>query len=244
MPRMARGLTVLRVRTAAPGRYGDGGGLYLLVRSPERRFWLFRYTPRGGRMREMGLGTATGHGAVTLAEARAKAAELHKLVLAGVDPLVQRAAAASASAVAPGITFREVAALYIAAHESSWRNARHRQQWPATLEAYAFPIMADLLVETIDTGHVLAVLEPIWRTKPETASRLRGRIEAVLDYAKARSWRNGENPARWRGHVAQLLPARAKVAAVKPIQHCHGATWRRSWLICGSRADLRPAHWN
>jgi integrase len=232
MPRVARGLTAVRVRTAQPGRYGDGGGLYLLVRSPERRYWLFRYTPPGGKMREMGLGPASGRTAVSLAEARARAAELFRLTRAGVDPLEQRAAGSAA----PAHSFREVAALYIDAHEASWRNATHRQQWRNTLDTYADPLIGHLPVEAIDTGQVMAVLDPIWRTRTETAARPRGRIEAVLDYAKAHGWRSGDNPARWRGHIAQLLPARARIAAVK---HHAALPWREmaAFMVDLSKLD-------
>jgi integrase len=208
-PRKAAGLTAAKVRTARPGRYGDGNGLYLFVRSAEARFWVFRYT-RARRMREMGLGRAgTDAAAVTLAEARTKAAELHKLVRAGVDPLAQREAVAAAAAaeaqnaVIRGTTFRTVAERYLEAHAAAWRNPKHRMQWRNTLDTYVHPHMGDLPVGEVGTEHVLAALEPIWRTKPETASRVRGRTESVLDYATARGWRSGENPARWRG---QRLP--------------------------------------
>jgi integrase len=214
-------LTAAKVRTAAPGRYGDGNGLYLLVRSADARFWVFRYT-RTGRMREMGLGRAGADAAaVTLAEARTRAAELHKRVHAGGDPLAEREAALAAEAAEAqqeairATTFRTVGERYLEAHSSTWRNAKHRWQWRATLETYAYPHMGDLPVGDVGTEHVLAALEPIWRTKPETATRVRGRIESVLDYATARSWRSGDNPARWRGHLANLLPARGKVAAVE-----------------------------
>ena len=110
---------------------------------------------------------------------------------------------------------KDVTSLYLAAHDAGWRNPKHRGQWRATLEAYAFPHMGDLAVGDIGTPHVLAALEPIWRVKPETATRVRGRIEAILDYAKVREWRSGENPARWRGHLDHTLPARSKVAKVK-----------------------------
>ena len=141
MPRKAAGLTAAKVRTARPGRYGDGKGLYLLVRSPAARFWLFRYR-RGGRMREMGLGSVSD---VSLAEAREKAESLHRKVRSGVDPLEEREAralaekAAEREATVRPITFGDVADNYIAAHEPSWRNAKHRQQWQNTLDAYAFP---------------------------------------------------------------------------------------------------------
>jgi integrase len=161
-------------------------------------------------------------------------------VRAGRDPLEDRQAdaeakrAAALAAQARAKSFRDVADAYIAGHEAGWRNAKHRTQWSATLEAYAHPIMGSLPVADVDTGHVMAVLEPIWRTKAETASRLRGRIEAILDYAKARGWRSGENPARWRGHVANMLPNRAKV---QPVEHHAALPWRE---IGGFIAALRP----
>jgi len=144
MPRRAAGLSAAKVRTAGVGRFADGGGLYLLVRSESARFWLFRYTA-GERKREMGLGTASGRGAVTLADARVKADDLRRLVKAGVDPLNRRGAeavaakAAEQEAVVRAKTFREAAALYFDANEAAWRNAKHRQQWRNTLETYAYP---------------------------------------------------------------------------------------------------------
>lgn len=228
MPRRAAGLSAAKVRTAAPGRYGDGNGLYLLVRSVEARFWLFRYT-REGKMREMGLGPASGRAAVSLVTARDKARQLYDTVRSGRDPLADRADAEAAAkqeaarAAARETTFRDAAQAYIAAHQDGWRNPKHAAQWPSTLNQYAYPFMGDLAVGVVDTGHVMATLEPIWRTRPETASRLRGRIEAVLDYAKARGWRAGENPARWRGHVENMLPARSKVAKVV---HHPALPWR------------------
>ena len=228
MGRKAEGLTAVKVSKAKPGRYGDGNGLYLLVRSAEARFWVFRYT-RAGKMREMGLGRAgDDDAAVKLVEARDKAADLHKLVRAGIDPLDQReadakqAAAAAQQAAVRAITFRTVAERYLDAHEKTWRNPKHRMQWRNTLDTYAYPHFGDLAVADVGTDHVLAALEPIWRTKPETATRVRGRIESVLDYATARAWRTGENPARWRGHLANLLPARGKVA---PVVHHAALSW-------------------
>lgn len=229
MPRRAAGLTAAKVRTAQPGRYCDGGGLYLLTRSPEARFWLFRYV-RSGRMREMGLGPAAGRDAVSLAEARAKAADLRKLLRAGVDPLAQRAAdAAAAKAARQGVaaqamTFRAVAERYLNAHATGWRNAKHRAQCRSTLETHAFPHFGDLPVRAVQTAHVMTALEPIWHKTAETARRVRGRIEAVLDYATAREWRSGENPARWRGHLSNLLPARSKVA---PVEHHAALPWSK-----------------
>ncbi|MGH6986766.1 MAG: tyrosine-type recombinase/integrase [Caulobacteraceae bacterium] len=228
MGRKAQGLTAVKVKTAKPGRYGDGDGLYLFVRSADARFWVFRYT-RAGRMREMGLGRAgDGDAAVKLADARDRAADLHKLVRAGIDPLDKREAdaakeaAEAQEAAVRRITFRTVTDRYLAAHEKSWRNSKHRAQWRNTLDTYANPHLGDLPVGDVATEHVLAALEPIWRTKPETATRVRGRIESVLDYAKARDWRTGENPARWRGHLANLLPPRSKIA---PVEHHAALPW-------------------
>ena len=217
----------MKVRTARPGRYGDGRGLYLLVRSAEARFWLFRYR-RDGHMREMGLGSVAE---TSLAEAREKAANLHRAVKGGTDPLAERAARAAAEKAAAhqatvrALTFSDVADRYLAAHQESWRNPKHRQQWRNTLGTYAAPILGSLSVADVDTGAVMHVLEPVWRKKTETASRLRGRIEAVLDYATARGWRTGENPARWRGHLDNLLPARGKVAKV---EHHAALPWRET----------------
>ncbi len=228
MPRRPEPLSAAKVAKAKPGRYGDGDGLYVLVREPDKAFWVFRYTV-AGRMREMGLGRARGPNAVTLAEARGKAAPLHRLVRNGGDPLAHRDAEAAATKAAArterarAITFRAVARFYLDAHEAKWRNAKHRQQWQNTLDTYAMPHMGDLPVADVGTAHVLAALEPIWREKPETAQRVRGRIEAVLNYARTREWRSGENPARWRGHLANLLPARTKLA---PVDHHAALAWR------------------
>ncbi|HME25958.1 MAG TPA: integrase arm-type DNA-binding domain-containing protein [Acetobacteraceae bacterium] len=210
-----------RLRTLTkPGMYGDGGGLYLRVRGPEHRSWLYRYKV-GGRGHLLGLGSLAD---VSLAEAREAAAAARKLVRQGEDPIQNKRAEWARRAAEAGLhTFSEVAAAYIGAHEAGWRNAKHRQQWRNTLDQYAMPVMGALPVRQITTAEVTRVLEPIWREKPETATRLRGRIEAVLDYAAARSWRTGENPARWRGHLANLLPARGKIARV---EHHAALPWR------------------
>jgi integrase len=221
MPVRAAGLSAAKVKTAPSGRYGDGDGLYLFVRAPQSAFWVFRYT-RAGRMREMGLGRARGRNAVLLAEARDKAGELHRMVKAGLDPLAERDAAAVAQQAKAeaqarhAITFRQVAEEYIAANAAGWRNPKHRAQWYSTLAAYAYPHLGHLPIADVSTDHVLGALRPIWQAKPETASRLRGRIEAVLTAATVKGVRAGENPARWRGHLAELLPARSKVA---PVEH-------------------------
>ncbi len=215
MPRRAKGLSAAKVQKAGPGRYGDGGGLYLLVRAPEAKFWVFRYV-RAGRMREIGLGSASGRTAVSLADARMKARALYDMHREGRDPLDERAAgrAAQDAEAAKAVKFSEAAERYIEAHRAGWRSPKHAAQWEATLATYVYPIVGALPVRAIDTALVMRTLEPIWNTKSETASRVRGRIESVLDWAKARGYRDGENPARWKGHLDNLLPARSKVRSV------------------------------
>jgi integrase len=231
-------LTPPAVRHAKPGRHADGSGLFLLVKPNGGRSWLYRYQ-LNGRERDMGLGAAAGPGAVSLKEARTELDKLRELTKAGIDPLDHRAASrAEAAAQAQAgkvaaMTFASVAEAFIAANEAGWRNAKHRAQWRSTLAAYAFPVFGDLPIADVATSHVMAAIEPIWTVKPETASRVRGRIEAVLDYAKAREWRAGENPARWRGHVANLLPARNKVARV---EHHAALPWAK---IGGFMGELR-----
>ena len=205
-------LTALAVRKlTTPGRYSDGSNLYLFIKSSGARVWTFRFTMPGQRPREMSLGSEAD---VTLAEARDRARDARRVIDAGCDPIDAREQARQ-EAAGQGMTFREVANLYIAAHQDGWRNAVHRAQWTSTLDAYAHPVLGHLPVGRVAVGNVLRVLEPMWRVTPETASRLRGRIEAIIDYATARGWRMGENPARWKGHLANLLPKRSKLAAVK-----------------------------
>ena len=196
-----------------PGRYGDGGGLWLQVSRYGTKAWLFRYTVHG-KAREMGMGAL---GTIALAEAREKARDARKLLLEGVDPLGAKEARRDAARLdaAKAVTFRWCAAQYIAAHEDTWKNAVHRKQWPSTLSKYVYPVFGDLPVKAIDKGLVLQVLEPVWKQKPETAARLRMRIETVLDWATAKGHREGDNPARWRGHLDKLLAKRSKVKTVK-----------------------------
>ena len=213
-------MNAAKMRTLTkPGSYGDGAGLYLQVRGPDKRSWLYRFKLHG-RAHLMGLGAVDD---VSLAEARDAAGAARKLVRQGVSPIDQRRAARAENATQAGLTFAQVADAYIAAHEPSWRNAKHRQQWRNTLDTYADPVLGKLPVALVGVGEVMRVLEPLWRAKTETASRLRGRIESVLDYAAARGWRTGENPARWRGHLDNLLPARSKVAKV---EHHSALPWR------------------
>ena len=210
---MAKAMTAVAIAALAkkPGRHSIGGSLYLQVSASGSQSWVFRYRLHSS-VREMGLGSRPD---VSLAEARHAAAAARQMAKAGTDPVAARQdAKAQAAAAAGHNTFREVADAFMAAHAPGWRNAKHRQQWTATLEAYAYPVMGSLPVAGIAVAEVMRVIEPLWNTKPETASRVRGRIEAVLDAAAARGWRTGDNPARWRGHLANLLPTRGKVARV------------------------------
>jgi len=213
MARATERLTALKVEKAKrPGMYADGNGLYLRVTPEGARNWVLRYM-LDRRPRWMGLGPLALYG---LAEARARALDARRKRHEGIDPIEARRAerARQALDVAKAITFKQCAESYIAAHRAGWRNDKHAAQWSATLAAYAYPTIGALPVQAVDTGFVLKVLEPIWITKPETASRLRGRIESILDFAKVRELRDGENPARWRGHLDKLLPARSKVRAI------------------------------
>lgn len=217
MPRKVNNaLTPLAVKNAKPGRHADGSGLHLLVKGSGARSWVFRFM-LNGKSRDVGLGAAAGADALSLADARDAASALRLKVRAGVDPLAERqreaaeALAATQAAKVAGMTFKAVAETYIAANEESWRNPKHRQQWRNTLATYVYPVIGELPVADVETAHVLTILEPIWKSRAETASRVRGRIETVLDSAKARGYRSGENPARWRGHIAQILPARSRL---------------------------------
>lgn len=218
---MARALHKLTARSVEgarkrPGRHSDGGGLYLHVTSSNAvsgQRWIFRFTsPTTGKVREMGLGSAAAGSEVSLADARAQAAEARRLVKGGLDPIDERtkAEAAAAAARENAVTFADAADALIGSMESGWRNAKHRQQWRNTLATYAAPI-AEMPVEDIGVDDVLTVLTPIWQEKAETASRVRGRIERVLAYAKTRGWRDGANPAVWRGNLDTVLPKRGRL---------------------------------
>lgn len=163
----------------------------------------------------MGLGPVD---LVSLAEARERARNARRLLLDGQDPIEVRKGARLAARLeaARGITFLECAERYIAAHEAGWRNEKHRDQWKSTLAKYCYPIIGALPVAAVDTALVMKILEGIWMRRPETAGRVRGRLEAILDWATARQYREGENPARWRGHIDKLLPAKSKV---RPVRH-------------------------
>lgn len=188
-----------------PGYYADGGNLYLQVSSSLTKSWIFRYT-RQGRSHEMGLGSGR---VFSLAEARSKASDTRRLLGEGLDPISAREGRRTRERLekASTLTFAKCAEKYIAAHRAGWRNPKHISQWENTLETYAGQIIGRLAVKDVDTALVLRVLGPIWTKKPETATRLRGRIERILDWARVMGYRAGENPARWRGHLDKLLPA-------------------------------------
>jgi len=213
-PRKDNRLTAQMVKQVnAPRYYGDGGGLVLRVSDSGSKVWLYRYKAHG-RVREMGLGPVRD---VSLAEARDAAREARRLRRTGIDPIDakrERKATARLDA-AKMITFAQCATAYIENHRSAWTNPKHAAQWETTLRTYAYPVFGNLPVAAIDTALVVKVLDPIWSEKPETAGRLRGRVEAVLDFAKVRGYRDGENPALWKGHLSNALPALRKVRKVK-----------------------------
>ncbi|MEO0032114.1 MAG: hypothetical protein RIS94_1872 [Pseudomonadota bacterium] len=216
MPRkLHNALTALAVKSLGPGRHADGGGLYLRVQGGGARSWIFRQLV-DGKARDVGLGSAIGPNALTLAQARSMAADLAAQVRKGDAPEGKRTIARKMRAKVAAermaqTAFRDFADAYVDRKEGGWKNAKHRQQWRNTLATYAYPVIGDLPVSVIGTADVLKVLEPIWADLPETASRLRGRIENVLSAAKVQGLRSGENPALWRGHLDHLLPKQSKL---------------------------------
>jgi integrase len=225
-------LTALEIKNAKTGYHADGNGLYLQVSKSNSKSWIFRYSLNKKR-REMGLGSLSK---VTSVDARHKANELSKKVSLGIDPIEEKdSSKASQDAVlkTKQITFMVVAREYIQTHSPSWRNAKHAQQWENTLTTYIEPVFKNTPIDEVDVDLVLKALSPIWSTKSETASRIRGRIEKVLSYAKGKKYRAGENPAVWRGNLDALLPANSKVKRTKhhpslPFKH-----------IASFMADLR-----
>ena len=217
--RLKNKLTAAVVRQAVkPGYMSDGSGLVLQVTATGAKTWLFRYRSPAGRVREMGLGSAT---TVSLAAARLKAQEAQRLRDNGLDPLdVRREREAQAKVeAAKGRTFQWCAERFIEANTPGWRNEKHIEQWATTLATYAYPIFGSVPVSGIDTALIIQVLQPLWATKHETATRVRQRIERVLAWATTGGYRSGENPARWRGHLANLLPASKDVRKTQPIKH-------------------------
>ncbi|MCC1495044.1 site-specific integrase [Cognatishimia sp. F0-27] len=197
-------LSARKVEAAAPGRHGDGRGLFLYVKPSGARSWVLRYQVQGWR-RDLGLGA---YPAVNLAMARDRAAEARRVIAEGGDPIAKKRQAKPKA-------FRDAALELIESKRPGWKNVKHAAQWTSTLEAYVFPKIGAMQVAKIETADVISTLTPIWSEKPETANRVRQRIEAVIDYASALGIHTGDNPARWRGHLDHLLPKPKKVRAVK-----------------------------
>jgi integrase len=242
-------LTALTVRQInEPGLHPDGGGLHLQVSPSGTKSWILKFQ-LNGRARAMGLGSLHF---TSLAKARDARDAAHRLLRDGIDPIEVRKAELQRKRAAPAktMTFREAAVACIKDREAEWHNSRHAQQWAATISDYAYPIIGDLPVQVVGTALVMKVLQqeirdegksplPLWRARPETASRLRGRIETILDWAKVRGHREGENPARWRGHLDKLLPRKSKIAKVK---HHEAMDYRQiGALMMTLRADTEVA---
>jgi integrase len=211
MARRVRVLTAKLVeKSATPGYYFDGAGLYLQIAKGGSKSWILRYV-MDGKAREMGLGSYV---TFSLAEARERAIAQRKLIADGVDPIAARRAGALDIRLKATntITFDKAAAEYIEANQAAWRNSKHRDQWRNTLNTYASPVIGCIPVGTVTTPLVLKILQPIWTSKTETATRVRGRIEKVLDWAKVQGYRTGDNPAVWRGHLSEALPKPSRVA--------------------------------
>ncbi len=221
MARLVNKLSTLRVANLVePGWYSDGAGLWLQLSPSGSKSWVFRYSLERKRF-HMGLGSARD---VSLAEARKMAADCRLRLRSGGNPLLDRQtdALAQRAALARRVSFDDCASAYIKAHRASWRNAKHQAQWVSTLANYASPVFGALPVQEVDTAMVVKVLGPIWTTRTETAVRLRGRIESILDWATVSKFRTGENPARWRGHLDHLLANPSKVA---PHKHRPALPW-------------------
>lgn len=197
-------LTARKVQTAKAGKHSDGNGLFLFVKATGGKSWVLRYQ-MNGRRRDLGLGA---YPALSLAEAREKVIEFKKQIKNGFDPLSKRQKQKD-------INFQEASVRFIESKKSEWKNAKHASQWEATLKTYVYPFIGDINVKNIEVSDIHHLLSKIWTLKPETASRVRGRIESILDYATALKFRTGENPARWKGNLDHLLPKANKVKTVK-----------------------------
>jgi integrase len=224
-------LTVRKVETLKDGIYSDGGNLWITV-SGKMRVWSIRYkSPVTGKRREMGIGP---YHDVTLAKARDLTGEARRLIRDGIDPIEHRKALKAARLRPKGLTFEEVAERYIDEQKTGWRDQRSAPIWTSSLKRLAYPILGNDAIEAIDTEDVLKVLRPIWSTTTETADRLRGRIERILDYAGTHGWREGENPARWRGHLANILP---KPSSVTQVEHHAAIPWKGIAAVMAALAD-------
>ena len=234
MPRLEKRLSAVGLRHLEPGMHNDGLGLYLQHTPAGNKSWIFRFM-LDGKARAAGLGPLH---TVSLAEARIKAQGMRKLLLEGIDPLAEKQRARSIARLdaARAVTFKDAAERYIEAHRAGWRSVKHADQWTASLETYAYPIIGKLPVAEVDTALMMRILEPIWKTKTETASRVRGRCEAVLNWATARGFRTGVNPATWRGHLDKLLPKKTKVA---PVRHHPAMPYAE---VPSFMAELRKDH--
>ncbi|MGH1457214.1 MAG: tyrosine-type recombinase/integrase [Alphaproteobacteria bacterium] len=224
MGRIAKELKPLAVaKLNKPGMHFVGGvtGLALRISSTGSRSWILRATV-GNKRRDMGLGR---YPEISLAKAKELTVEQRLKIRDGIDPILarQNAQAALKAEQASFISFEEAAQQYINAHRAGWKNAKHASQWSNTLKAYAYPVLSGLHVKDVTVDHILQVIEPIWQTKTETANRVRNRIELVLDWAKARGSRTGDNPARWKGNLDALLPAPSRVSKVS---HHKAMDWR------------------
>ena len=216
-------LNALKVKNAEPGKHEDGEGLRLVVSPTGSKKWVLRLTVNSKR-RELGLG---GYPTVSLADARDKATQYRQAVAKGQDPTFKPERVP---------TFTQVAARYIRTHRHGWANRKHARQWVATLKTYARPVIGAKPVDQIHTEDVLTILSPIWTSKTETAKRVQGRLENILDFAAARKWRDQNNPARWRGHLDKLLP---RPARVKQVRHHPAMPYKR---VPAFMAELDKLH--
>jgi Arm DNA-binding domain len=244
---MSRGINRLSgadLRRSKPGLYGDGNNLFLQISVSKtdnkqiNRSWIFRYTT-SGRAIDMGLGSLN---VIGLKQAREQAREYCALRLQGIDPKQhrddQRAAAMAASM--KSITFEAATHGYVTAHRDEWRSQQHAQEWPRSLAKHVFPTLGALPVASIDTPLVVKALSEVWQSAPETGARLRGRIEAILDWATVSGYRSGDNPARWNGHLEICWQHPANVESSTWPQ-CHGARCRNSWKDCAPSMALPRA---
>ena len=213
-------LTALHISRHKSGSICDGGGLWLVV-SGGSRLWEMRFkSPVTGKRRQMSLGSACD---LSLSDARARASDCRKMLESGLDPISEREKDKAARKLEAGVTFEDVARRYIKEQAPAWKDRKAVDTWSGSLSLHVFPVFGGKAVKIVDTQDVLAVLRPIWTEKTETAGRLRGRIERILDYARAQGWREGENPARWRGHLSATLPTPSKLMKA---QHHKAVGWK------------------